>query len=253
MRHPLKVASTLLKTRARRASPRAKQRLDPTLLRPGYADRHTGATFLVFGNGPSLGKHRKQIVEFIETHKPVLMGANNMRGLPTPDYHGFTNRKRFIQFAHTIDRAKSKVLLGAYLADWIIDRHYRGPFERIMYVNDHDRAFDVREGIITASCRTVSVLLIGVALVMGAGRVLVAGLDGYGPLLSNNEEIYHYEGQTDFGPRNNKDAYLLETERYCSRFLNEISQYMVRNELAPFKIVTPTAYSDHYQDIRDYF
>jgi len=181
------------------------------------------------------------------------MGANNITGFIYPDYHAFTNRKRFTNYAYTIDFGKSKVLLGVYLPEWIIDKHYGRPYERIMYVNDHERAFDIRDGIIMTSCRTVSVLLIGVALVMGGERIFAAGLDGYGLLSSKGEEVHYYPGETDHGPdATRKDAYLMHIESMTSRFLNEISHYMTRRGLEPLRIVTPTAYEGHYHDIHEY-
>ncbi len=246
-----KIASGFRWIRAGGASP--KKIINPPLSTPDYLNRHPGATFLVLGNGPSLGAHRKEIHELIEKHRPIVMGANNITGFIYPDYHAFTNRRRLINYAHTIDSSKSKVLVGVHLPGWVIEKHYEGAYERIMYVNDHDRAFDICDGIIMASCRTVSVLLIGVALVMGGERVFVAGLDGYGLLPSKDEDVHYYKGERDHGPDvANKDTYLMQAESMCSRFLDEISHYMTQQGLEPFKIVTPTTYSDHYQDIQDY-
>jgi len=230
-----------------------KKKINPPFLTPTYLSRHPGTTFLVLGNGPSLRTFGSEIYRFIEKYHPIVMGANNITGFVYPDYHAFTNRKHFTRYAHTIDASKSKVLLGASLPEWIIHKHYRGSYERIMYVNDHNESFDIHDGIIMTSCRTVSVLLIGVALVMGGERVFVAGLDGYGLLLSKGRDIYHYQGERDFGSDvTKKDAYLMEVESKCSRFLDEISHYMNKHGIEPLRVVTPTAYSDHYQDIRHY-
>ena len=139
-----KIASRIRQIRAGRASP--KKIMAPSLSTPSYLNRHLGATFLVLGNGPSLRTHRGQIDALIEMHRPIVMGANNITGFTYPDYHAFTNRRRFISYAHTIDSDRSRVLVGVYLPEWIISEYYGGPYERIMYVNDHDQAFDIRDG-----------------------------------------------------------------------------------------------------------
>ena len=246
-----KLASVFQKAQARRVTPRSKRKINPSLSTPGYLNRHPGATFLVLGNGPSLGTHCKEIYELIEKHGPIVMGANNISGFIYPDYHAFTNRKRLIQYAHTIDTNKSKVLLSPYLPDWAISEHYVGSYEQIMYVDDNQLPFDMQNGIIMAGCRAVSVLLIGVALVMGGQRVYVAGLDGYSRVLSSEQNTHYYgkEMQID-GTRSVTD--FLAIERVMSRFLDEIAQCMEQQGLTPFKIVTPTSYTRHYEDITRY-
>ena len=122
-----------------------------------------------------------------------------------------------------------------------------------MYVNDHDRVFDIEAGIIQASCRTVGVLLIGVAIVMGAEGILVAGMDGYKNLLEEGGPIHHYdedflqdENQTKEGQR------LLASERRNARFMAEIAEYLESRGREPFSIITPTVYQNHYRSIEEF-
>ena len=208
---------------------------------PTYLNRHCGEPFLVLGNGPSLNKYRNQIYRLIEKQQPVVLGGNNITEFVYPTYHAFTNRKRFISYAQTIDSNRSRVLLSPYLPPWIIRQHYRGKYERIMYVSDRENSFNVKNGIILAECRTVSVLLIAVALIMGAGKIWVAGLDGYGNLLNNKEPLHFYSTETDLGE-------VRAVEQYCTRFLQEISNFMLAENREPFKILTPTSYKKHYDN-----
>ncbi len=225
----------------RRDGAKAKRR--PQLRRPPYADRHYGATALVLGNGPSLGTHREALERLIDAEDAVTLGANHITPFIHPDYHAFTNGKRFVRYADTIDRSHSRVLVSPYFPHKLIAEHYDGPYEEIAYVAENDAAFDVREGVIQASCRTVSVLLIGVAAVMGFGRMLVAGLDGFqGALARDGATIYHAE--TDV-LKHEHEQYT-EIDRYTRRFLADIQQYLAREGREPFAIVTPTAYGEHY-------
>ena len=110
-----------------------------------------------------------------------------------------------------------------------------------MYVSDRENSFNVKNGIILAECRTVSVLLIAVALIMGAGKIWVAGLDGYGSLLNNKEPLHFYSTETDLGE-------VRAVEQYCTRFLQEISDFMLAENRESFKILTPTSYKKHYDN-----
>jgi len=226
---------------------RARKKRRATPRHPAYTGRHRGATALVLGNGPSLETHGDALRRLIESEDAITLGANNITPFIHPRYHAFTNRKRFERYAETIDPERSRVLVSPYFRRALIRRHYRGPYEEIAYVADNDAPFDIRDGIIQASGRTVSVLLIGVAAVMGAGRILVAGLDGFGGVLSG--------GRAEAGAMYHADTEVLkaeareyeEVDRYTRRFLAEIQHYLAREGREPFAIVTPTAYEDHHR------
>ncbi len=224
------------------------KRTVPTLSTPTYYNRHSGATFLVLGLGPSLLDHRQQIFDFIDNQNPIVIGANNVTEFIYPDYHAFTNRARFLKYAHRVDSEKSKVLISPYMAKWFIREYYQGAYEEIMYHKDDARCFDIQEGVIMAGCQSVSVLSIGLAVVMGAVQIFVAGLDGYSKVLTPERQTHFY------GKENQKDEYrddaeFLRREKVTNRFLDEISQYMVERGLDPFGIITPTSYEQHYQPI----
>jgi hypothetical protein len=218
----------------------------PELRRPPYAGRHDGRTALVLGNGPSLAEHGDVLKDLIAAEDALVLGANHITPFVHPDYHAFTNRKRFVRYAETIDSERSRVLLSPYLPLDLIAAHYSGPYEELAYVADNEAAFDVEDGVIQASCRTVSVLLIGVAAVMGARRILVAGVDGFAGALAGGaageQPLYH--AQTDVLKK--EAAQYAELDVYTRRFLSEIRDWLVEHGREPFAIVTPTAYADHH-------
>ena len=210
-------------------------------------NRHPNASFLVLGGGPSLNEYHDEIFQFIDRYQPIVMGTNNITGFVLPDYHAFTNRKRFIEYAHTIDPAKSKVLLGAYFPEWLISRHWQGPYEPIMYVDDHDATFNIRSGVIQASCRTVVNLLLGVAIVMGArGPLYAAGIDGWTPQIQRGDDLSFYS-ETWLAHEN--EPFFAELERLSTRFLTQINDYLIARKIGRLQILTPTVYEEFYQPI----
>jgi hypothetical protein len=225
--------------------PRKKLTLSEiTLARPAYAGRHVGRRFLVLGTGPSLATHGDAIRELIKVRSLITLGANHITPFIYPDYHAFTGRRRFKQYVHTADPARSTVLLSPYLPPELVRAHYRRPYEELMYINDHDAPFGISDGIVQASCRSAGNLLIAVALVMGASEVLVAGMDGY-----QNAEFYFTPTQVKHP---GDKAYWERKETAIRRAQREIAAYMEAIGLEPFKIVTPTAYSQYYRPIEEF-
>ena len=229
----------------KKKSEKRSKRATPSLSTPTYFNRHLGATFLVLGLGPSLSDHRQQILDFIDKEKPMIIGANNVTDFIYPDYHAFTNRARFAKYAHTINPSKSHVLISPYMSKWFIRERYSGSYEEIMYESDDSRPFDIQDGVIMAGCQSVSVLSIGLALVMGAANIYVAGLDGYSNVLFDGRKTHFYgvESQKD---EKRDDAEFLRRENVTRRFLEEMAQYMFLKGLEPFKIITPTSYEKYF-------
>lgn len=234
---------------SRKASPEIRsKKVVPSLETPKYLNRHKGETILVMGLGPSLLEYREHIFQFIERHRPVVMGANNITGYLIPDYHAFTNRARFTKYVHTVDTGKSKLLLSPYFAEWLIKEHYLGAYEILMYDSEPVDRFDIKDGVVMAGFQSVSVVLIGIALVMGAHQIFVAGLDGYSNVLSADRKTHFYgiENQKD---ENRTDAEFISREKITYQYLDEISDYMANKGMSRLKIMTPTAYDNHYQPI----
>jgi len=222
--------------------------LDTTLKCPAYSNKHRGRVFLVVATGPSARKYDVKLNQFIQKYNPVIIGANNVSSIVAPDYHCFTNKKRFSEFSSTV-ADKSKVLLSPYFSKNFVRKHYKNSFDRLMFVNDHEAKFDIVDGVIQASCRSIGVLMIAIAVVMGAKEVYVYGLDGYSDILNKGGAINYYNG--DNTVNNTRAEKLLSTERYNRKFLKEIDKYFKEKIFRAFFIITPTVYSDYYKNIDD--
>jgi hypothetical protein len=226
-------AASVLRRLPWRSDERSAKRVEPELRPPDYRARHAGETLVVLGNGPTLSTHADALRALIAERSAVVLGANHVTPFTHPDYHAFTNRKRFATFAETVDRERSRLLLAPYIPEEFVRRHWDGDYETIAYVDDNDAPFGIDDGIVQASCRTVSVLLIAVAHVMGAREVLVAGLDGFPDGVP--EHHVRTAGTKD------DPAHMAAVDGYTRRFLGEMREFGV-----PFWIVTPTAYEEHH-------
>ncbi|MBI4342275.1 MAG: hypothetical protein HY599_02785 [Candidatus Omnitrophica bacterium] len=233
---------------------RPKKIEHPKLSRPVYLGRHPGRDFLVLGSGPSLGQYHRELDQLIRERDLIVMGANHITPFMHPHYHAFVNRHRFHDFAKTIDPAKSRILLGPHLPQAIIRFRYRGPYEVLMFRNDPDAEFDIRDGVIQCDCRSVSVLSIGVAIVMGARRIFVAGIDGFRRIIAEGAPTHHTDTPLEFPPEQREafERYYLGRTEETARALRSLRAYMVREGLEPFAMVTPTDYDEYYQDIRQF-
>ncbi len=206
--------------------------------KPEYAGRHEGRDFLILGAGPSLKKNIAKITKFAKDNNLVVMGANYLHGLIEPDYHAFNNVGRFLKYGQFVSR-NSKLLIGNYISEQVIKSVTDQEFERLSYLNSPDR-FDINDGIIQSNCGTISVLLIGTAIVMGADRIYVAGLDGYKKVSDSKTHFYDETRET---PTKLESISLHET---CERYLSQIGEFQAKNGLKPFSIITETGYAQFY-------
>ncbi|MBW2617542.1 MAG: aldolase catalytic domain-containing protein [Deltaproteobacteria bacterium] len=213
--------------------------------RPDYQDRHRGRDFLVLANGPSLGVYADRIRAFIEKYDPVVLGGNFLGGLFVPHYHAFTNKRRFMDYVGQV-HPDSKLLLGTNFEEPFIREQTNRDFEWLVFQN-RLADFDIKEGVVTANCRTVSVLLCAVVLVMGASRVFVVGMDGYTQL--TGEGVVHFYDETD----DSRDPeHLLEQHRQCLYYLGQVNDYAEAQGLEGIHILTPTTYAAFYKGMGNY-
>lgn len=211
-----------------------------------YAGRYKNRDFLILANGPSLKEYKDKIDAFISKYNPVILGANYLGGLFKPHYHAFTNKRRFIAYIDTVE-PESKLLIGQYIPQELIREYTKRDYEKIYYLDSLSLNFDIREGIITANCRTVAVLLLGVAIVMGARRVFSVGMDGYAQRETpGNFHFYdEREEQKDF-------EMILQRHRWCDNFINQIDSYLISKGKEGVHILTPTSYRSFYKGIENY-
>lgn len=211
-----------------------------------YHDRHKDREFLVLANGPTLKEYRNQISQFIEKYKPVVLGANFLNGLFTPHYHAFNNAKRFVSYVDTVSK-DSRLLIGINLSSETIEEYVKRDWEPLVFRNVLDTQFDIKDGMVMANCRTISVLLIGVAISMGAQRVFVAGMDGYinntnlGSTLFYDEKFDPLEHEINVGRHFWNETYL-----------NQIDCYIQNAGGEGVHIITPTGHSTYYKSIENY-
>jgi 4-hydroxy 2-oxovalerate aldolase len=231
-----------------------------------YVKRHENRDFLVLANGPSLKQCKEQIDGFIEKYDPIVLGANYLGGLFEPDYHAFSNQKRVVSYAGTVSE-KSKLLIGTNIPEEVIEDYVNRPYEPLVFHDVLDADFDVRDGIIMTNCRTVSVLLAGVAVVMGANRVHIAGMDGYlqqeavrsaltqnGRAGEGEPEQEDEEGTLFYEEKFDATAYDLNVERHRwnDKFLRQIDEYVKKQGGEGVHILTPTSHEAFYKSIAHY-
>ncbi|MDD5269583.1 MAG: hypothetical protein PHE80_00145 [Candidatus Omnitrophica bacterium] len=211
-----------------------------------YAGRHAGKDFLILANGPSLKQNKDKIGAFIKKTGPVILGANNLSGLFTPHYHAFNNRKRFMDYSGTVSPA-SKLLISEHFPTEFIREYTKRPYEKLYFNDVLNEHFGIDRGVIRTNCRTISVLLIGAAIVMGAKRIFVAGMDGYLGQGAEGKALYYNEKDE----KTDKQM-IIERHMWCQRFLEEIEAYLQKNGREGIHIITPTTYKAFYKSMENY-
>ena len=211
-----------------------------------YINRHKGKDFLILANGPSLPNNKDKLDKFINKYDPIVLGANNLSGLFKPHYHAFNNKRRFSMYADGVFEG-SKLLLSQYFDEDIIKEYTQMTFEKLYFLDRMEADFDIKNGIIQSNCRSISVLLLGLAIVMGAERIFAAGMDGY-MNTDENKNLYFYNeitAQTD-------DDLLLDLHQNCLKFIGQIDAFHIRKGKEGVHILTPTSYKSFYKGIENY-
>ncbi len=211
-----------------------------------YVNRHKGREFLVLANGPTLGEYKEKIDKFIAKYDPVILGANYLGRLFKPHYHAFSNKIRFSEYVDLV-APESKLLIGQYIPEEMIREHVSREYELLYYRDILNADFDIVDGAIQASCRTISVLLLGVAIVMGAKRVFVVGMDGYTGLDSQDGHLF-YKEEIDMAEK----EMVIERHRWCQRFIEQIDAYLSLAGGEGVHLLTPTSYKASYKGIENY-
>lgn len=210
-----------------------------------YEDRYRNRDFLILANGSTLKSHGEKISRFIEKYDPVILGANFLGGLFTPNYHAFNSRRRFTSYVETVSQ-DSKLMVGGSITDDTLREYTDREFERLHYIDILDAPFGIVDGVITSNCRTISILLLGVAIVMGAERVFAAGMDGYADA---DAPAFHFYKERD---EKEDPLLIVERHRWCQRFLREIDAYLGSMGREGVHILTPTSYKSFYKGIDNY-
>ena len=214
-----------------------------------YINRHKNRDFLILANGPSLKKYKEKISCFIARYNPVILGANYLGGLFLPDYHVFNNKRRFVDYVDTV-KPESRLLIGQHIAEEMIREYTDREYESIYYSDVLNYNFEINNGVINTNCRTVAVLLLGVAIVMGARRIFSVGMDGY---LENENQpqgaSFHFYAEKD--EKEDREM-ILERHYSCQKFIEQIDDYLSRKGKEGIHILTPTSYKAFYKGIENY-
>ena len=120
------------------------------------------------------------------------------------------------------------------------DREY----ENLIYINSNKNKFDIIDGVITTNCRTISILLMGIAIVMGAERVFTVGMDGY--FMTSSDFHFYKEDES-------ADKEIIKEKHNSSyKHINEIDEYLRMHGKEGIHILTPTSYEKFYKGIDNY-
>jgi len=210
-----------------------------------YLNRHKGETFLIFANGPTLKEYAGEIQKFIDKYHPICLGANYLGGLFKPHYHAFYNKRRLISYIDTVDKS-SKLLISQYIPDQLIREYTNRDYEKIYYI-DALSDFDIVDGVIQSNCRTISILLLGVAIVMGAERIFAAGMDGYIGAGMKGETLFYKEED----PKLDREI-IIDMHKWNKKYLKQINDYFMSIGKEGVHIITPTSYGALYKGIKNY-
>ncbi|MFC2140539.1 aldolase catalytic domain-containing protein [Candidatus Auribacterota bacterium] len=210
-----------------------------------YKNRHDGRDFLILASGPSLKEHKSDIEKFIDQYNPVMMGANYLDGLFVPEYHAFSNKKRFINYVDQVS-TNSKLLFSSSFEDGFIREYTARDYESIVHLNRVSSRFDISEGVITSNCRTVAILLVGMAIVMGARRIFIAGMDGYESRENFLSKDFHFYKE----PEEAENVKLLvEKHKWNDLLLKNINTYLIEQNKDGIHILTPTGHQHFYSSL----
>jgi len=213
--------------------------------KPNYINRYENNDFLILANGPNLKIYKNKIDNFIKKYNPIILGANFLDDLFIPDYHAFNNKRRFQDYIATAN-IKSKLLLGCNFKEDFIKKYTSREYEYLCFTNTLTD-FDIQDGVILSNCKTISVLLLGLAIVMGAKRIFVVGLDGY----INKDAVnkVHFYNEKD-----DPDDFeiFVQKHQWNEHFLEQINNYLVNRNKEGIHILTPTGFKKYYNSIENY-
>ena len=212
-----------------------------------HLNRHPGRDFLVLANGPTLKEYKAEIEEFINRYDPVVIGSNYLGGIFAPHYHSFGNKKRFIDYIDTVD-SSSKILISNVFSEEFINKYTEREYEFIQHLPQLSSDFDISNGVIMTNCRTVSILSIAVAIIMGAERIFIAGMDGYKQVDNFLKKSVHFYEEAD---ETGNFEMLMEKHNWNERLLKQIDNYLVSNNKDGLCILTPTSHKAFYKSVEN--
>ena len=206
-------------------------------------DKHVGESALIVCAGSMVKEKWNDIVKFMGVNNPFTIGINNMTGLFIPDYHLWTNTKRFRTYGRNIKKA-SNVLLGSGIHLKTV-REVIGmkPYTLINFTDMKEGVpIDYKKGKIHGFYRTAGCLSIMVAHLMGAREVNIVGMDGH--TLHDYNDVKkgitaHHCYEENYKPYSKEMC--VKKDRIITGVLGTLRDYGI-----DLKILTPTVYKEFY-------
>lgn len=210
--------------------------------------KHKGKKAIIICAGATVKDYRQEIKNFIiENENPVKIGINNISDFFIPDYHLYTNTKRFRNFGKQIEN-HSKILLS-YGINIKLVREILGNREYIL-INFTDMKegvpIDYKNGKIYGFYRTAGNLSIMIAHLMGVDEIFIVGMDGH--TLYDHEDIKsgnksHHCYAENYEPFSKEIC--IKKDKITNKVLKSLREYGIN-----FKIITPTKYEEFYDSSR---
>jgi len=197
---------------------------------------------MIVGAGRSVLDYRDSILKYIDNNNVITIGINLMTSLCVPDYHLWTNKKRYIAQNRCIS-SKSKLLFGSGMSSGLIRRFYKGDYEVVKYINKSSFDISYDGKVIRGNFRTAGILAVMVAHLGGCKRIDIVGMDGFTFYdkkdLKNNKKNQHCWGE---GYSDDADwEKCLKKDDLVYNGLNSLKTYG-----ANFRVLTPTKFDDFY-------
>lgn len=202
------------------------------------ADKHV----MIVGSGSSILKYKKNILKYIKENNIITIGINKMTSFCIPDYHLWTNKKRYATQYDCISK-KSNLIFGSGIPEDLIRKYWNGDFERVYYTNESNIPISYNNGNIYGNFRTAGILAIMVAHVNKANKIDVVGMDGF-TLYSKEKLERKVASHHCYGSGYTDDAdweKCLGKDRLVDNGLHQLKEYGVN-----FSIITPTKFKDFY-------
>lgn len=199
---------------------------------------------LIVCAGSSVKTYKEEIEKFIAENDPFIIGINNTSHLFIPDYHLWTNTKRFRTFGNNIMK-QSEVLLGKGIPIKLI-KEILGNNEYYL-INFTDMKPGIKlgysKGKILGFFRTAGNLAVMIAHLMGASYVNIVGMDGhtfypYSDIVSGKKPHHCYD--EEYIPFD-KELCILK-DSITNGVLNDLTKYGIK-----LGILTPTVYKNFYE------
>jgi len=197
------------------------------------------------GAGGSISFLSDAINKYINKNNCVSIGINNMASVVTPNYHLWTNKKRYKEYGSCVD-TKSALLVGPKFSRKLVRLHYSGRYLTIQYKDGPKYETKLmKNGMIYGHFRTAGSLSIMLAHNMGASRISIVGMDGY-TLHRKKDVVGNQKNQHCYGSGFTDGATwseCIEKDNIVYNVLKEIKSAGVE-----FSILTPTVFDEFYDN-----